>query len=154
MAVAPFLSSTHDFTASLDDLLFEICEDIQLSGTRHDQAVQRYETLGEVLESEASPFRLLSPKIYPQGSMALGTTVRPIEGPHDLDLVLELSISHDRVDPMRLIQEFYIFLHKHGVYGPMTSLKNRCIRVEYANEFYLDILPAKELAPLVVGGHN
>ncbi len=142
MAVAPFLSSTRDFTTSLDDLLFEICEDIQLSGTRHDQAVQRYETLGEVLESDASPFRLLGPKIYPQGSMALGTTVKPVVGPHDLDFVLELSIAHDRVDPMRLIQETYTFLNNHGVYGPMTSLKNRCVRVEYANEFYMDILPA------------
>ena len=45
MAVAPFLSSTHDFTTSLDELLFDICEDIQLSATRHEQAVQRYERL-------------------------------------------------------------------------------------------------------------
>jgi hypothetical protein len=142
MAVAPFLSSTHDFKTSLDELLLDICEDIQLSATRHDQAVQRYETLGDALESEGSPFRSLGPKIYPQGSMALGTTVKPTEGPHDLDFVLELSLLHQQVDPMRLIQELYTFLRKHGVYGPMTSLKNRCVRVEYANEFYMDILPA------------
>lgn len=74
--------------------------------------------------------------------MALGTTVKPVEGPHDLDFVLELSIAHDRVDPMKLIQELYTFLGKHAVYGPMTSLKNRCVRVEYANEFYMDVLPA------------
>jgi hypothetical protein len=101
MAVAPFLSSTHDFTTSLDELLFDICEDIQLSATRHEQAVQRYETLGDVLEREGSPFRLLGPKIYPQGSMALGTSVKPTEGPHDLDFVLELSLLHQQVDPMR-----------------------------------------------------
>ncbi len=142
MAVAPFLSSTHDFTTSLDELLFDICEDIQLSATRHEQAEQRYETLGDVLEGEGSPFRLLGPKIYPQGSMALGTTVKPIEGSYALDFVLELSLLHQQVDPMRLIHEFYVFLRKHGVYGPMTSLKNRCVRVEYANEFYMDILPA------------
>jgi hypothetical protein len=49
MAVAPFLYSTHDFTTALDELLFDICEEIQLSATRHEQAVQRYETLGDVL---------------------------------------------------------------------------------------------------------
>jgi len=101
MAVAPFLSSTHDFTTSLDELLFDICEDIQLSATRHEQAVQRYETLGEVLERGGSPFRLLGPKIYPQGSMALGTSVKPAEGPHALDFVLQLSLLHQQVDPMR-----------------------------------------------------
>jgi hypothetical protein len=41
MAVAPLLPSTQDFTTSLDELLFDICEDIQLSATRHDQVVQR-----------------------------------------------------------------------------------------------------------------
>jgi hypothetical protein len=74
--------------------------------------------------------------------MALGTTVKPTEGPHDLDLVLELSLLYQQVDPMRLIQELYSFLRNHGVYGPMTCLKNRCVRVEHANEFYMDVLPA------------
>jgi hypothetical protein len=58
MAVAPFLYSAHDFTTALDELLFDICEEIQLSATRHEQAVQRYETLGDVLEWEGSPLRL------------------------------------------------------------------------------------------------
>jgi len=143
MAVAaPLFSATHDFTNALDELLFDICNEIQLPPGRHDQAVERYGTMGDVLESQESPFRLLGPKIYPQGSMALGTTVRPTKGPHDLDFVLELAILHQHVDPMRLIQELYEFLRNHGVYGPMTSLKNRCVRVEYANEFYMDILPA------------
>ena len=142
MAVASALSFARDFTSVLDGLLFEVCEELQLTSARHDQAVERYETLGDLLESEGSPFHRLRPKIYPQGSMALGTTVKPIEGPHDLDFVLELSLAHHQVDPMRLIDSLYRFLHAHGVYGPMTSQKNRCVRIEYTNDFYMDILPA------------
>jgi hypothetical protein len=142
MAVASAFSLTQDFTAGLDDLLFEVCEELQLTTAKYDQAVDRYETLGGVLESGGSPFHWLQPKIYPQGSMALGTTVKPVEGAYDLDFVLELSLAHDRVDPMRLIDCLYQFLKGHAVYGPMTSPKNRCVRVEYANDFYLDILPA------------
>src|SRR5208282_1732028 len=84
------------------------------------------------------------PKIYPQGSMALGTTVKPADPdePYDLDFVLELSLAHDRVDPMKLIGCLYQFLKGHAVYGPMTWQKKRCVRIEYANNFYLDILPA------------
>jgi hypothetical protein len=74
--------------------------------------------------------------------MALGTTVKPIEGPHDLDFVLQLSRDHHAVDPMALIQALYGFLQENGVYRPMTSLKNRCVRIEYADEFYMDVLPA------------
>jgi len=34
------------------------------------------------------PFPIPRPRIFPQGSMALGTTCKPVEGPHDLEFVL------------------------------------------------------------------
>jgi len=142
MAVGSALSFSQDFTAGLDELLFEVCEELQLTTAKYDQAVERYEALGDALEGDRSPFHGLHPKIYPQGSMALGTTVKPIEEPYDLDFVLELSLAHDRVDPMKLIDCLYRFLKAHGVYGSMSSPKNRCVRIEYANDFYMDILPA------------
>jgi hypothetical protein len=74
--------------------------------------------------------------------MALGTTVKPIEGPHDLDFVLQFSRDHNGVDPLALIKDLYEFLRQNGKYGPMTSLKNRCVRIEYADDFYMDVLPA------------
>jgi len=142
MAVAPTFSFSDDFHTGLDELLFQVCDELQLPPARHDLAVQRYEALGDVLESERSPFRLYSPNIYPQGSMALVTTVKPVEGPHDLDFVLELSLAHNTVNPMRLINALFEFLRGHGVYGPMTTPKRRCVRVKYADDFYMDILPA------------
>src|SRR5580704_6063505 len=142
MAVAPALSLPQNFSAALDELLIQVCEELQLTPTRYDLAVARYDALNKVLESAASPFRFSEPEIYPQGSMALGTTVTPIEGPHDLDFVLELSRSHVGVDPMGLIRLLYGFLRQHGTYRSMTSLKRRCVRIEYADEFYMDVLPA------------
>jgi Second Messenger Oligonucleotide or Dinucleotide Synthetase domain len=131
-----------DFSDGLDEILLQICEELQLPTSRYDLAVSRYRSVGDLLETAGSPFRHLAPKIYPQGSMALGTTVRPIIGPHDLDFVLELSLAHGSTDPMQLIRALYNFLKGHGVYAPMTSLKNRCVRIEYADEFYMDVLPA------------
>jgi hypothetical protein len=142
MAVAPALSFPQNFAAALDELLIQACEEFQLTPARYDLAVARYDTLNKVLESAASPFRFSEPEIYPQGSMALGTTVAPIVGPHDLDFVLELSRSHVGVDPMELIRLLYGFLRQHGTYRSMTSLKRRCVRIEYADEFYMDVLPA------------
>jgi Second Messenger Oligonucleotide or Dinucleotide Synthetase domain len=133
---------TEDPALQLDDVLYEICEDIQLSRFRHEQAQERYKALAHVLESEESPFRLQRPFIYPQGSMRLGTTVRPLRGPHDLDFVMQLSRSHNEIRPMTLLLTLFKYLNEHSTYGPMVSLKNRCVRIEYANEFYLDILPA------------
>jgi hypothetical protein len=140
VVAAPVFSPSESFFPALDSLLFQICEELQITPTRHDLVVKRYETLNRLLESNESPFRYFGPEIYPQGSMALGTTVKPIDGPHDLDFVLELS-NYVR-GPMRLISELYEFLRSHDTYAPMTTLKNRCVRIEYADEFYMDVLPA------------
>jgi SMODS domain-containing protein len=142
VAVAPAFSFTQDSRADLDELLIHVCEEFQLTAARYDLAVARYDGLNKLLEGRESPFRYFQPEIYPQGSMALGTTVIPIEGPHDLDFVLQLSRDHHGVDPMGLIQALYGFLRQNGIYRPMTSLKNRCVRIEYADEFFMDVLPA------------
>src|SRR5205823_3061488 len=95
------------------------------------------------LEASGSPFNAYRPTIFPQGSMRLNTTVQPIEGPHDLDFVLQLSV-HYKVyeDPIKLINGLYTYMRSNEVYAPMTTQMNRCVRVEYKNDFYLDILPA------------
>lgn len=133
---------TDDAQAQLDDLLMLVCEDLQLAPSRYRLAVERYGAVGRLLEGEGSPFHGIPLSIYPQGSMALGTTVHPLDGPHDLDFVFELGIPHYRINPMALLGMFYNFLKGHGTYSDMVSLKNRCVRITYANDFYLDVLPS------------
>jgi hypothetical protein len=142
MAIGESIIFTQESRMQLDDLLMEICEEVQLSPDRHGLADQRYETMNRLLEGDSSPFRDFAPKIYPQGSMALGTTVKPLEGPHDLDFVLELGYPQPGGKPITLLLELFGFLKSNGIYTDMTELKNRCVRVTYANDFYMDILPA------------
>ena len=127
---------------AFDDLLFEICDELQLSPTRHKLAEQRYRTIGELLSSPGSPFAEDDPDIYPQGSMRLGTTVKPVDGPFDLDFVLQLSVLYHRENPMELLDQLFEFFKASDRYKEMTEKKNRCIRITYADEFYMDILPA------------
>lgn len=142
MAATASALFTDDAQAQLDDLLMLVCEELQLAPTRYQLAVERYGAVCRVLESEGSPFRGIPLSIYPQGSMALGATVRPLDGPHDLDFVFELGIPHQLVNPMVLLGTFYKFLKGHGTYSEMVSLKNRCVRITYANDFYMDVLPS------------
>lgn len=74
--------------------------------------------------------------------MRLGTTVKPVAGPHDLDFVCEFMVSHMLVNPIALLDEMYTLFKHHGVYGGMVEKKNRCVRIIYKDEFWLDILPA------------
>ncbi len=142
MAVPAISLHSNDFVVELDDLLFEVCDELQLAPYRHRQAEERYQAVAGLLEADGSPFAPFRPKIYPQGSMRLGTTVHPIDGPHDLDFVLELSAAYQNVEPMKLILALFSFLKANGIYTNMVELKNRCVRIVYANEFYMDILPA------------
>lgn len=135
---------TERATTQLNDLLFEVCEELQLSPPRYAQADQRYRAVADVLEADGSPLAPYRPRIYPQGSMRLGTTVRPICGPCDLDFVCEISLSHLLVDPMKLIQALYHYLKAQATYRNMVALKTRCVRLTYENEFHMDILPACE----------
>jgi hypothetical protein len=126
----------------LDSLLFEVCENLQLSPTQHQKAVDRYSAIARTLDGPNSPFNQIESNLYPQGSMRLGTTVKPIDGPHDLDFVCEFNVSHTSVNPMVLLNAMYKVFEDHGVYGGMVELKKRCVRIVYKDDFYLDILPA------------
>ena len=100
----------------LDSLLFEICEDLQLTPTQHQKADDRYSAIARTLDGPNSPFSHIESNLYPQGSMRLGTTVKPIDGPHDLDFVCEFNVSHASVNPMSLLNAMYKVFEEHGVY--------------------------------------
>ena len=52
---------TEDSRAQLDDLLLLICEELQLAPSRHQLAVQRYESVSRVFFSETYCARSDSP---------------------------------------------------------------------------------------------
>jgi hypothetical protein len=127
---------------ALDLMLFDVCDNLQLSPTQHQKAEDRYHAIAKVISAANSPFSCWDSNLYPQGSMRLRTTVKPIDTPHDLDLVCELDVSHKLLDPMALLDDMFKLFCDHGVYGGMVTRKNRCVRIEYKDEFWLDILPA------------
>jgi hypothetical protein len=129
-------------TDALDLLLFDVCDSLQLSPTQHQKAEDRYHAITKVISAESSPFWGWESNVYSQGSMRLRTTVKPTDTPHDLDLVCEFDVSHDDVYPMVLLDGMFKLFSEHGVYGGMVTKKNRCVRIEYKDEFWLDILPA------------
>jgi SMODS domain-containing protein len=137
-----FMNDLTTRTDALDLMLFDACDSLQLSPTQHQKAEDRYHAIAKVINAENSPFWRWESNIYSQGSMRLRTTVKPIDTPHDLDLVCEFDVSHDDVYPMVLLDGMFKLFSEHGVYGGMVTKKNRCLRIEYKDEFWLDILPA------------
>ncbi len=130
--------------SQLDALFDRICIKLQLSATAYGLAANRYGSVSEWLNDEKSPLARYKPRIYPQGSLNLGTTAKPFgKAEYDLDFVCEFAIEfEDRPNPLSLLDWIEQKLSEHEVYKQMLERMNRCIRLTYANDFHLDILPA------------
>lgn len=127
----------------LDQLLEYSCRELQLSPTNHGIADQRYHSVGEWLAAEGSPLQQLKPIIYPQGSFCIGTTVYPLgRNEHDLDFVCEMAVDYQRMPALDMLNAVEQRLRAHTTYASMVERKKRCIRLNYAGKFHMDILPA------------
>jgi len=126
----------------LDQLLAEIARAIQPTSEQNARAESAYRAVGEWLagDPELKPF---VPEIYPQGSHALGTTNCPLRGgEHDVDLVYQMRRLFPGT-PEQLLIAVVRRLRANGDYGKRIKVGKRCVRIEYAGDFHLDILPAR-----------
>jgi len=127
---------------TLDALLEVVCVELQLTETQDRRARGHYSAVAAWLSQEGSPLREFHPHIFPQGSQRLGTTTRPFEkAEFDLDAVCKLTASQYS-HPGELYQLIWDRLHENGIYRPMMTRMPRCIRLDYAGDFHLDIAPA------------
>ncbi len=125
-----------------ENLLLGICERLQLSPSLYEQANERYLTIAKTIEKDMI-FKYISLNIYPQGSFRLKTTVKPLgNDEYDLDFVAELP-KESVMTPKELYDHIYRILKNDGTHNEMVEQKSRCIRVNYANDFHLDIMPGK-----------
>ncbi len=122
-------------------ILERMCQLLELTATQYDTAKSRYEGVGTWLAEADNPLlRALS--IYLQGSTAIGTTVKPIgRNEHDVDLVAHMA-NLGALPPTTVKKAIGDRLRENGHYAPLLVEMPRCWRLDYANEFHLDITPS------------
>lgn len=82
--------------------------------------------------------------MIPQGSWAHRTIIRPPEGKEfDADFLLRMNEDPDwHESPGRYLDAVEDVLRGHGTYKRMPiERKDRCVRLTYAGDFHLDIVP-------------
>ncbi|HEX8876848.1 MAG TPA: nucleotidyltransferase, partial [Phycisphaerales bacterium] len=133
---------------TLDDLLNRIVDAIQLTAEQHNRAARLYTEIGRWLAAPGTLLAPYAPEIFPQGSMLLRTTVRPmsIEG-EDIEFDLDLVGRH-RIDPNvthagKLYAMVKQRLEENPDYKERLEAKGRCLRLNYPDDlFHLDVIPA------------
>lgn len=128
--------------AEVFGLLERIGEALDLTDSQYENAQARSIAVGEWLASSTDPL-LANIEVYVQGSISLGTAVKPIAyDEYDADLVartLGLSIS---TSPMALKTAIGNRLKAHSLYAASLEEKQRCWRLSFAGDLHLDITPS------------
>ena len=133
---------THLKNAELVGVLERLCQELELTDTQLQVAKDRYKAVGDWL-ADAEDGLIETIRIYPQGSTALGTTVKPIgSNEHDVDLVAHVEEPDLNVSPAALKKAIGDRLRENGRYAGIMEEMGRCWRLNYANEFHLDITPS------------
>lgn len=127
--------------SQLTGLLERVCQTLELTDTQFETAKTRYEAVGKWL-SEAEDRMLHNATIYPQGSISLSTTVKPLgQEEYDVDLVCLVPGLTPATSPATLKRSLGARLRQNARYADIVEEKKRCWRLNYANEFHLDITP-------------
>ena len=125
----------------IDDLLDKMAEEVQLDSTRYERMKSSYEAVKNWIEDDEIFFKPYKYDLYSHGSVRILTTVKPIgKDEFDLDIAIHLQNNTPHT-PQRIYNELKRRLEESKIYKPMIELKNRCIRLVYAGDFHMDILP-------------
>ncbi len=85
--------------------------------------------------------------VIPTGSWAHRTIIRPVKSndEFDADILLHLKEKPDWT-PKDYIDNLYNAFAQSGLYGPKAKKMTRCVRINYAGDVHVDVVPYLELS--------
>lgn len=133
----------------IDEILECYVEEISITKSKFDEAVNRYQSIGSWLERPESQVKKYNPDVFTQGSFRLGTVNKPIKADddYDIDLVCSLAIDRSNISQNKLKEmigkELQEYVKVNGILKPLKEGK-RCWTLLYAStsQFHVDVLPA------------
>jgi hypothetical protein len=129
-------------TLQIDDLLDKMAEELQLDDTRYDRMKSSYESVKDWIENDEVFFKPYKYDVYPHGSVRILTTVKPLETDEfDLDVAVHILNTATHT-PQRIYNELKRVIEKYALkHNLIFEAKNRCVRLNYAGDYHMDILP-------------
>lgn len=136
----------------LVEMLDSVFDNLDLTKTQRERIETAYNAVGSYLASCDHPL-LEGAQIYPQGSMRLRTTNKPLgQEEFDVDLILFLPnaayVSRDEI--VRVVKQHLL---DNDVYKELVEDLPRGLRINYKGDYHLDITPAKVYDSPGLQGH-
>lgn len=119
---------------------------LELDATRLDRIESAVRSFGKFAENDEELGSAIAGEPFLQGSVASRTSVRPIEtDEYDVDVVYPLDLdSLVTADPAPILDWFETRLARSATYSERMVRMNRCVRINYAGDFHMDIIPATD----------
>lgn len=143
---------TNEQKTQFNEIFEELGNNLDISETQHNNAIESYQAVGSWLSKEESILAKYKPQILTQGSFLLGTVIKPVNENDDLDidLVCELTgkdHSWTQKDLKKIVGDR---LKQNDTYkGMLDEEGRRCWTLEYRKEsesgqekYHMDILPS------------
>lgn len=131
----------------LETLLEDYANNLGITDAQRDNAIAKYETIGSWLSS-GEFFREYAPIIYPQGSFALGTVVRPAAGEEfDLDIIVQLTQGDILKSSKEIKAAVNARLSEDNRDNPCLHADKKscsmCYTLSFPKQFSMDVVPAR-----------
>ena len=122
---------TNDFNKFMGD-------HVNLNPARYERLKRSDKAVSEYLSQNLVGFR----GTQRQGSYALRTTIRPVRNTDEYDVDRLVYLQYDqRKTPADYINDVYRCLKANGNYADKLQKNTRCVTVNYAGEFKIDVVP-------------
>lgn len=119
-------------------------KEVNLNPDRIKTLDERTESITNFLKNHNS-FSEQFLDIIPQGSYAHKTIIKPVfdTDEFDADLLFYLTEFEDW-EPKEYVEKLYRVFRDNGIYHDMVSRKTRCVTINYAGDFHMDVVPYLE----------
>lgn len=118
-------------------------DEVNLNKTRVKVVKEGIKTIKNYLkQSDVFQYNII--KIAPQGSHRQGTIIKPVDNrDFDVDLLL-LLINITDWQPQDYLNHLHQEFKNSSIYKELVDRrgKSRCVTIDYANDFHIDIVPA------------
>ena len=125
----------------------KLIQQLDITPTMYKNADEKYHAIANFLNDSG-----IDAEMYPQGSFAFGTVVRPNakdpDADYDLDFICQLNKTRDDIAPSELRNTIGDALQNSDRYNDKLTVWPECFTVEYADingvGFKIDIVPATD----------
>ena len=113
-------------------------DEVNLNQSRLDRLETSVGAVNDYLKSNLTGYQ----KMERQGSYALGTLIKPVDDNDEYDADIQIVMNpNSRWEPKDYVLDINRTLAGNKNYADKLRLKTRCVTVDYAGDFHLDVVP-------------